>query len=150
MHNPCRKQFIHSKFCNFIHLISKNYTTHTSVWQVVEFYCKADGINVLQGQKQVYPGEEKVKTQLPFSREDFSFPRSDSPDQGKEQSSRGKRRGRGLFYRGYTCFMPYLSNVMTPTKSLCNNNFESLKTLRIWLMVKNHKILRPAKIFINI
>ena len=30
----------------------------------------------LQGMKQVYPRVEKVKAQLPFPREDFSFPQS--------------------------------------------------------------------------
>ena len=35
-------------------------------------------INVLLGRKQAYPREEKVKAQLPFPREDFSFPRLES------------------------------------------------------------------------
>ena len=41
-----------------------------------------------------------------------SVARSDSPDRGKEQSSRGKGRGRDLFNRGYTCFMPYTHTVL--------------------------------------
>ena len=53
-----------------------------------------------------------------------SVARSDSPDRGKEQSSRGKGRGRDLFYSRIYLFHAlqihffYLSNVMTPTKSL--------------------------------
>ena len=48
-------------------------------------------------------------------------PRLDSPDRGKEQSSRGKGRGRDLFYSRIYLFHAlqihffYLSNVMTPT-----------------------------------
>ena len=63
-------------------------------------------------------------------------PRLDSPDRGKEQSSRGKGRGRDLFYSRIYLFHAlqihffYLSNVMTPTKSLWNNEFGYLKTFR--------------------
>ena len=39
------------------------------------------------------PEIEKLKARLPFPREDFSLPRSDSSDRGKEKSSRGKGRG---------------------------------------------------------
>ena len=48
-------------------------------------------------------------------------PRLDSPDRGKEQSSRGKGGGRDLFYSRIYLFHAlqihffYLSNVMTPT-----------------------------------
>ena len=78
-------------------------------------------------------------------------PRLDSPDRGKEQSSRGKGRGRDLFYSRIYLFHAlqihffYLSNVMTPTKSLWNNNFENLKTLRITKFWDQHKYVSISK-----
>ena len=67
-----------------------------------------DGINVLLGQNQVYPQEKCSRPDFLFQERTFLFrdqtvvrlseARSDRPDRGKEKSSRGKGRGRELFY----------------------------------------------------
>ena len=77
-------------------------------------------MNKCSGRPEISVAEiEKLKAILPFQREDFSFPKSDSPDQGKEKSSNGKGRGRELFLsHTYLFHFFYLSNVMTPTKIL--------------------------------
>ena len=78
------------------------------------------------------PEIEKLKAQLPFLREDFSFPRLDSPDRGKEKSSWGKGRGRELFYRGYTCFMPYRYIFSTSQTSWPQPKVYEIIILKIW------------------
>ena len=74
--------------CNFVTLVKKYqiekllvlpmFASFVSCQNLRFFMFYPKGINVLQGRKQVYPREEKVKARLPFPREDFSFPRSDS------------------------------------------------------------------------
>ena len=60
--------------------------------KVIFFQCIQNKCSV--GPEASIPEIEKLKAQLPFLREDFSrYAWSDSLDQGKKQSSRGKGRG---------------------------------------------------------
>ena len=99
------------------------------VWVFPNHSCQN---NCSVGPETSIPEIEKLKAQLPFLREDFSVPRLDSQDRGKEKFSQGKGRGRELFYWGYICFMPYRYIFSTSQTSWPQPKVYEIMILVIW------------------